>query len=83
MYGLSHAGDEREAMHHFSLKGISDLEDMAKARLQKDDAGELARLRSLDQLIRYGVCTCQCHFSTNVVHSAAPCCGNAKLKAAT
>jgi len=78
----SHFCDERKAMHHFSFKGISDLEDMAKARLQKDDCAELARLRSLEQLIRYGICTCQCHFSTNVVHSAAPCCGNAKLKAA-
>jgi hypothetical protein len=69
-----------EAMHNYTIKGVSYLEDMAKARLQQDELAEIQRLTGLSQLIRFGVCTCHCHFSTNVFHSAAPCCGNARLK---
>ena len=64
---------------HYLIKGISQLEDIAKDRLQKADFAEVQRLIALSQLIRYGVCTCHCHFSTSVYHSAEPCCGNAKL----
>jgi hypothetical protein len=69
-----------EAMHNHTIKGVSYLEDMAKARLQQDEFAEIQRLTALGQLIRFGVCTCHCHFSSNVFHSAAPCCGNARLK---
>lgn len=65
----------------YSIKGISYLEEMAKDRLQKADFAEVQRLIALSQLIRYGVCTCHCHFSTSVYHSAEPCCGNARLTA--
>jgi len=65
----------------YSIKGIAYLEQVAKDRLQKADFAEVQRLIALNQLIRYGVCTCHCHFSTSVYHSAAPCCGNAKLAA--
>jgi hypothetical protein len=61
------------------LEGISYLERIAKERLEKNGAAEFERLKLLNQLIRYGVCTCQCHLSTSVYHSAVPCCGNAKL----
>jgi len=61
------------------MQSISHLNDLAKARLQNAVEAETARLKLLNQLIRYGVCTCHCHFSTSVYHSAAPCCGNARL----
>lgn len=61
------------------MKGISDLEGIAKKSLEKNVTAEFERLTLLNQLIRYGVCTCQCHFSTSVYHSAVPCCANAKL----
>jgi len=66
---------------HQLLKSISCLEDMVKERMRKDVAAEFERLELLTQLIRYGVCTCQCHFSLNVYHGAEPCCGNARLSA--
>ncbi len=61
------------------VKSISSLEALAKQRLKSDSSDELARLTLLNQLSRYGVCTCHCHFSNSVYHGAAPCCGNAKL----
>jgi hypothetical protein len=64
---------------HDSMKSISYLEDIAKERLETNVPAEVERLKLLNQLIRYGVCTCQCHFSISVYHSAVPCCGNAKL----
>ena len=66
---------------HYSIKGISYLEEIAKERLQRDELAEVERLNALNQLIRLGVCTCHCHFSDNVFHSAEPCCGNARLVA--
>ena len=62
------------------MASIADLENIAKGRLQKNASADRERLKMLSQLIQYGVCTCHCHFSTSVYHSAAPCCGNAKLK---
>ncbi len=62
------------------MESIKHLENIAKERLQKNVTVEFERLKEVNQLIRYGVCTCQCHFSTSVYHSAMPCCGNAKLK---
>jgi hypothetical protein len=63
----------------YILKSISLLNSLARERLQKDIVSEHERWKLLDQLIRYGVCTCHCHFSANVYHSAEPCCGNARL----
>ena len=65
-------------MHDF-VKSISDLEGLAKQRLRSDSTSEFERLKLLEQLSRYGVCTCHCHFSHSVYHGAEPCCGNAKL----
>ena len=65
------------------LASIADLESLAKDRLKKTDSANADRLQMLSQLVRYGVCTCHCHFSTSVYHSAVPCCGNARLKAPT
>ena len=64
---------------HDSVKSISDLEALAKQRLKSDFFAEFERLKLLNQLSRFGVCTCHCHFSNSVYHGAAPCCGNAKL----
>ena len=66
---------------HDSMEGISHLENIAKERLRKNVSADLERLNLLTQLIRYGVCTCHCHYSTSVYHSAAPCCANARLTA--
>jgi hypothetical protein len=71
---------ERTPMHD-SMEGISHLEIIAKERLRKNVSADLERLNLLTQLIRYGVCTCHCHYSTSVYHSAAPCCANARLTA--
>jgi hypothetical protein len=74
------SGNGRNAMHRL-LGSISDLEGLAKARLNQNIAAEIERLKLLNQLVRYGVCTCHCHFSSSVYHSAAPCCANAKMTA--
>jgi hypothetical protein len=68
-------------MHDFHdlMASISCLENIAKERLQENAAANSGRLKFLIQLARYGVCTCHCHFSTSVSHSAAPCCGNARM----
>jgi hypothetical protein len=61
------------------MSGISQLEALAKERLRRHQCAEFERVKLLHQLARYGVCTCHCHFSDSVVHTAAaPCCGNAK-----
>jgi len=66
---------------HTLLKSISNLEGIVKERLNKDSTAEFERLKLLEQLVRFGVCTCQCHSSTSVYHSAAPCCANANTTA--
>ena len=74
------SGNRRNAMHRLR-KSISELEGLAKARLNQNITAEIERLKLLNQLVRYGVCTCHCHFSSSVYHSAAPCCANAKMTA--
>lgn len=64
---------------HRLLDSISNLEGLAKARLNQNSNAEIERMKLLNQLVRYGVCTCHCHFSSSVYHSAAPCCANAKM----
>ncbi len=64
---------------HDLMASISHLENIAKERLQRNAAANSERLRLLNQLTRYGICTCHCHFSTSVYHSACQCCGNAQL----
>ena len=61
------------------MASISQLETIANERLQRNVAANSERLRHLDQLTRYGICTCHCHFSTSVYLSACQCCGNAQL----
>ena len=61
------------------MESISYLESIVKERLQKNAAANSERLKFLNQFARYGICPCHCHFSNSVFHSAAPCCGNAKL----
>jgi hypothetical protein len=68
------------AMHylHDLMASISHLETIAKERLQKNVAANSGRMRLLDQLTRYGICTCHCHFSASV-YLTCQCCGNAQL----
>jgi hypothetical protein len=70
----------KNAMHTL-LESISNLESLAKARLNQNITAEIERIKLLSQLVRYGVCTCHCHFGSSVYHSAAPCCANAKMTA--
>ncbi len=65
---------------HDLLASISQLENLAKRNLKNIETANLQRLKEVIQLVRYGVCTCHCHYSTSVYHAAAPCCGNAKIK---
>ena len=64
---------------HNLMKSIANLEALAKQHLERNVTADFERLQLLKQLVRYGICTCQCHFSTSVYHSAAPCCGNGQL----
>ena len=66
---------------HTLLKSISNLESIVKERLNQNFAAEFERIKLLEQLVRFGVCTCHCHFSASVSHSAAPCCDNANITA--
>jgi hypothetical protein len=61
------------------FRSIRYLESIAKQRLKQNARADFERAELLSQLIRYGVCTCYCHFSDSTYHSGAPCCGNAKL----
>ena len=53
------------------MASISDLENIAKEHLQKNASANRERLKLLNQLIQYGVCTCHCHFSDSVSITAA------------
>ena len=59
------------------LQSVQHLETLAKARLaeRRKEAGDPMRT----QLLRYGVCTCSCHFTQSTTHSGEPCCANARL----
>ncbi len=59
------------------LQGVRHLEMLAKARLAERRKEATDPLRT--QLLRYGVCTCSCHFTDFTRHSGEPCCGNARL----
>lgn len=66
---------------HGLMKSIATLEGMIKERLQDTVTADFERLKLVNQLVRYGVCTCHCHFNDSVYHSSAPCCDNAELAA--
>ncbi len=66
---------------HNLLKSVSILEELVKEHLATKRGSEFEGLNLSNQLIQYGVCTCECHFSASVFHSAAPCCGNARRTA--
>jgi hypothetical protein len=59
------------------LESVQQLETLAKARLEEKRKAAVDPMRT--QLLRYGVCTCSCHFTEYTVHSGEPCCGNARL----
>ena len=59
------------------LQSVQHLETLAKARLAERHKEAEDPMRS--QLLRYGVCTCSCHFTEFTTHSGEPCCGNARL----
>jgi hypothetical protein len=59
------------------LQSVQQLETLAKARLAERRKQAVDPIRT--QLLRYGVCTCSCHFTESTVHSGEPCCGNARL----
>jgi hypothetical protein len=61
------------------LQSVRQLEALAKARLaeRRNEAEAVDVVRT--QLMRYGVCTCPCHFAESTIHSGEPCCGNARV----
>jgi hypothetical protein len=59
------------------LQSVQYLETLAKARLAERRKEAVDPTRT--QLLRYGVCTCSCHFAKSTVHCGEPCCGNARL----
>jgi hypothetical protein len=61
------------------LESIQRLEKLTKARLaeRRKGADTVDSLRT--QLVRYGVCTCSCHFTLHTTHTGDPCCGNARV----
>jgi hypothetical protein len=59
------------------LQSVQQLEMLAKARLAERRRGTEDPMRT--QLMRYGICTCTCHFTDNTTHTGAPCCGNARV----
>ena len=60
------------------LQSVQQLETLAKARLADRRKGADAVDTLSAQLMRYGVCTCSCHFTENTTHTGEPCCGNAR-----
>jgi hypothetical protein len=52
------------------LQSVQHLETLVKARLveRRKEAVDLMRT----QLLRYGVCTCSCHFTMFTLHSGEP-----------
>jgi hypothetical protein len=59
------------------LQTVQHLETLVKARLAERRTEAVDPMRT--QLLRYGVCTCSCHFTVFTRHSGEPCCGNARL----
>jgi hypothetical protein len=55
------------------------LEDLAQERLRHHAKNEGALLRY--QLVKFGVCPCECHTGPQV-HASHPCCVQATLKSA-
>lgn len=62
------------------LQSVKEFEALAKARLAERRKGADSADILRTQLLRYGVCTCSCHFTENTVHTGDPCCGNARTK---
>jgi hypothetical protein len=69
---MSHGFDVSEL-----LQSVRQLETLVKARLAKRRKEAVDPMRT--QLLRYGVCTCPCHFAESTIHRGEPCCGNARL----
>lgn len=61
------------------LESIQRLEKLTKARLAERRKGAEATDPLRAQLVRYGVCTCSCHFTEHTMHTGEPCCGNARV----
>ena len=61
------------------LNDVKKLEALAKERIAQAQSRGEEKPTAVDQLGKYGVCTCHCHFADNFTHSANPCCGNARM----
>jgi hypothetical protein len=61
------------------LQSVQELQALTKARLAERRKGADAEDPLRAQLMRYGVCSCSCHFTENTTHTGEPCCGNARV----
>lgn len=62
-------------IRHF-LQQIAKLEELAKERLRQHAKDDDTTLRY--QLVKFGVCPCQCHTGP-MLHASHPCCAQATM----
>jgi hypothetical protein len=48
------------------MKSIANLEALAKQHLERNVTADFERLQLLKQLVRYGICTCQCSVPVSI-----------------
>jgi hypothetical protein len=63
------------SIYHLAQQ-IGKLEELAKERLRQHTKNDGTRLRH--QLVKFGVCPCQCHTGP-MVHASHPCCTHARM----
>ena len=65
------------SIYHVLAQHAGKLEELAMERLRQRAKNDGALLRF--QLVKFGVCPCECHTS-QLVHASHPCCMQARMK---
>jgi hypothetical protein len=65
------------SIYHYLAQHTGKLEELAVERLRQHAKADGTLLRY--QLVRFGVCPCECHRSP-LVHASHPCCMQARMK---
>jgi hypothetical protein len=65
------------SIYHYLAQQTGKLEELAMERLRQHAKNEGTLLRF--QLLRFGVCPCDCHTGP-LVHASRPCCVQARMK---
>jgi hypothetical protein len=63
------------SLYHFAQQ-TGKLEELARGRLRQQAKNDGTLLRY--QLVKFGVCPCQCH-TAPAVHASHPCCMQARM----